>query len=339
MSDRFSIDIIICTFNNAGLLKQTLNALAGQRVSHSISWNVSVVNNNCTDNTAEVVSDFQQSTSLSLSMVVETRQGLTPARLCGVRNSSGDWIAFVDDDCLLAEDWIEEAARFAAEHPQCGAFGGKIILDWEEPPPQFVVNRRYAYAGKRFGDTPQMRSWLAGAGMILRRSALEQSGWVEKQLLEDRIGQVLVSGGDVEIGMRIAAHAEVWYTPTLKLHHVIPSRRMTREYLRRMVFGLGASRHNVAALTWNGSYLSWLLYSIVYAFGFALFGVAESVREAVWSGDGLDLKLGLGPARGWWAAVRSMWRMKTQERQSLLGALAKKPKPDHAFATVTVSSN
>ena len=337
--NEFSIDIVICTYNNAELLQQTLSALSNQKVSPGISWRVLVVNNNCTDDTEKLVESFQQSANFPLSMVVETRQGLTPARLCGVRNSFGNWIAFVDDDCLLAENWIEETARFASEHPRCGAFGGKIILDWQETPPPFVLNRRYAYAGKRLGDTPQKRSWLPGAGMVLRRSALEQSGWIENQLLEDRIGQVLVSGGDVEIGMRIYSHWEIWYAPGLELRHVIPSRRMTREYLRRMVFGLGASRHNVAALTWRGSYLSWLLYSVVYAVGFAIFGIAESVREAVWSGDTVDLKLGLGPARGWWAAVGSMWRMKSAERKSLLGALASKQNADHSFATVPMSSN
>jgi len=73
-------------------------------------------------------------------MVSETKQGKTPACLCGVKNSTGNWIAFVDDDCLLAENWVEEAARFALVHPDCGAFGGRVILDWELPLPAFVLN-------------------------------------------------------------------------------------------------------------------------------------------------------------------------------------------------------
>src|SRR6185503_17460593 len=114
--------------------------------------NVFVVNNNSTDDTTHVVKNFA-----NVRLLTERKQGLTAARVCGVANSSGEWVAFVDDDCLLAEDWVEQAARFASEHPECGAFGGKIVLDWECTPPAFVLNRRYAYAGKQFGDTEHQR--------------------------------------------------------------------------------------------------------------------------------------------------------------------------------------
>lgn len=86
-----------------------------------------------------------------MRMVSETKQGKTPACLCGVKNSTGNWIAFVDDDCLLAENWVEEAARFALVHPDCGAFGGRVILDWELPPPAFVLKYGYQFAQQDHG--------------------------------------------------------------------------------------------------------------------------------------------------------------------------------------------
>lgn len=176
--------------------------------------------------------------------------------------------------------------------------------------------------------------------MVVRRKALEACGWVEKQLLEDRIGERLVSGGDVEIGLRIARSYEIWYTPQCEIRHFIPTRRMSREYLRRMVFGLGASRHNVKALSWSGSYTSWLLYSFIYGIGFVLFGVAESIREAIYSGGTVDLSLGLGPARGWWAAMFAMMRMDSAERNLMLGALATLEKsPTQPLANLSMSEN
>jgi hypothetical protein len=70
---------------------------------------------------------------VSLERVSEPRQGLTPARRRGVVSTRCDWIAFVDDDCLLAEDGIDRAAVFAAAHTDCGAFSGKVILDVPGP--------------------------------------------------------------------------------------------------------------------------------------------------------------------------------------------------------------
>ncbi|HEX6899168.1 MAG TPA: glycosyltransferase [Thermoanaerobaculia bacterium] len=305
-----SIDLILCTYNNAALLDRALAAISGQKVSPGIDWRVVVVDNNCTDETPEVVAKHARSGAVSLRRISEPRQGLTPARLCGVRDTEGEWIAFVDDDCLLAEDWVEAAARFAAEHPACGAFGGQVVLEWEADPPPYALKRRYAYAGKRHGDTAHRRPWIAGAGMVVRRSALADCGWIAKQFLEDRIGKRTVSGGDMEIGLRIAARYEVWYNPDCRLRHVIPAHRLTREYLRRITFGLGASRHHAMALTWKGSYPAWLAYSALYSVGFAALGLFQSID---------DLRLAVSPVRGWWAAMGEMRRMDPAERRAMLG--------------------
>jgi glycosyltransferase involved in cell wall biosynthesis len=315
MERAISIDLILCTYNNAALLDRALAAISKQRVSSGTSWQVLVVDNNCTDQTPEVVEKYLRSGGIPLRIVREPKQGLTPARLCGVRNTEGEWIAFVDDDCLLAEDWIEQAARFAIEHPACGAFGGQVILDWETAPPPYAANRRYAYAGKVHGETAHRRPWLAGAGMVVRRAALADCGWIDKQFLEDRIGKRPVSGGDMEIGLRIAARHEVWYNPDCKLRHVVPERRMTRQYLRGITFGLGASRHNAMALTWKGSYPAWLAFSVIYSVGLGGLGMLQFFRDA-------DAPLAFNPVRGWWAAIGSMARMDPAERRELLGCAA-----------------
>ena len=310
MDRGISIDLVICTYDNAALLDRTLDAISRQRVSPDVRWQVLVVDNNCTDRTPEVVGRYLESGEIPLRRVHEPRQGLTPARLRGVESTGADWIAFVDDDCLLAEDWVEQAARFAAGNPECGAFGGQIILEWEADPPPYVASRRYAYAGKYHGDTAHRRPWIAGAGMVVRRAALAGCGWIDGQFLEDRIGKRPVSGGDMEIALRIAARYEVWYNPACKLRHVIPAHRMTRQYLERITFGLGASRHNAMALTWKGTYPAWLAYSVIYLLGFGGLGALRSIP---------DLPLAFSPVRGWWAAMGEMVRMDPVVRRRLLG--------------------
>lgn len=321
MKHRVSIDVVICTYNNAALLDATLDALARQHVSEEVDWEVLVVNNNCTDETPQVLERHR----LSLRTVVETRQGLTPARVRGVRETSRQWIAFVDDDCLLDENWIEQAAHFAAQHADCGAFGGQIIPRWEITPPPFVLSRRYAFACKYHGETAHRRPWLAGAGLVARREALVSCGWLDKQYLEDRKGGRLVSGGDMEIALRVGSMYELWYNPACKLQHVIPARRMSREYVRGVTRGLGASRHNAEALRWSGSYAAWVPYSAALALGFAARGVVELARDAATSG--VDLKTAFSPALGWCSAMWEMFRMDASERRELLGcALHREPR-------------
>jgi glycosyltransferase involved in cell wall biosynthesis len=320
MGCRIFIDLVICTYNNAALLDRTLETIARLRASPGVEWQVLVVNNNCTDETSEVVERHMSSGRIRLRALVEPRQGLTPARVCGVRNTSGEWIAFVDDDCLLAEDWIEQAARFASEHPECGAFGGQVIPEWEMSPPPYVLGHRYAYASKYHGETPHRRPWLAGAGMVVRREALVACGWLDRQFLEDRTGGRLVSGGDMEISLRVAAMYELWYNPSCKLRHVIPARRMSREYLRRVTRGLGASRHNAEALKWGGSYAGWLLYSAAFSLGFGARGALQLARGAFSSS--VDFSTAFSPVTGWCEAMWGMLRMDPALRRELIGCAA-----------------
>ncbi|HET6980358.1 MAG TPA: glycosyltransferase [Pyrinomonadaceae bacterium] len=320
MKHRVSIDVCICTYNNAVLLDATLDTIARQQVPEDVDWQVLVVNNNCTDETPQVLERHLR--ALPLRVVVETKQGLTPARVRGVRETSREWIAFVDDDCLLDENWVEQAAHFAAQHVECGAFGGQIVPHWETPPPPYVLSRRYAFAGKYHGETSHRRPWLAGAGLVARREALVSCGWLDKQYLEDRKGGQLVSGGDMEIALRVGSMYELWYNPACKLQHVIPERRMTREYVRGVTRGLGASRHNAEALKWSGSYAAWLPYSAALALGFGARGVLELARDAATSG--VDPKIAFSPAFGWCSAMWEMFRMDTSERRELLGCATRR---------------
>jgi len=249
------LSIIICTYNNARQLRDALAGIAAQRLGDGTALEIVVVDNNCTDDTAAVVDAFASANpALNARLVREARQGLTPARQCGVVNSTADWLAFVDDDCVLAPDWIEQALGFARQNPRCGAIGGRVILSYESPPDSYMHRYEWLMGHQDFGDDPQPVPSLVGAGMMLRRSALVDSGWVEKPLLGDRVANRMVSGGDVEIGLRIAAkNWELWYVPRCRLDHRIPKKRMRDGHLRRLAFGLGASEVLVKSLGWSGS--------------------------------------------------------------------------------------
>ena len=266
MSKLPPIDIVICTYNNAPLLDKALSALSQQKVPAELDWRVLVVDNNCTDNTQEVVENYRVLVGKipQLSTVSEAHQGLTYARNCGVQNIMADWIAFVDDDCFLAEDWVEQAAKFAAAHPDCGAFGGIVILDLETLLPKYVLNYGYSFAQQEHGPSLQKKSCLVRSGLVLNRAALAHTGWIDKPLLQDRIGTKLISGGDVEIALRIyGAGYDLWYTPDCKLRHFIPARHTSEKYLIDINYGLGTSQVLGDSLLWSGSYRDWLLKFII----------------------------------------------------------------------------
>lgn len=252
------IDVVICTYNNARLLDRVLGALARQHPP-GVSWAVLVVDNNCTDATASVVEQHAATGAVpGLRRVLEPEQGLTPARRRGVLATAAPWIAFVDDDCLLNEDWIAQAATFLRERPDIGGMGGRVVLDWEEKPPGYVFGYTGMLAEQDHGEEAKEVGSLAGAGMVVRREALHASGWLDRPLLDDRIGRSLVSGGDVELGLRVrAAGYALWYNPACTLRHLVGPHRTSRRYLARLNYGLGTSATLVSALVWETDYASW----------------------------------------------------------------------------------
>jgi glucosyl-dolichyl phosphate glucuronosyltransferase len=321
---RAIMDIIICTYNNADLLDKTLSSISLQEVPSDYSWAVIVVDNNCTDDTANVVDKYIDSGKiLNLRRISENKQGLTYARICGVKNTCSKWIAFVDDDCLLSQDWVYKAIKFTESHPRCGVFGGKVILDWEIPPTSIFVKHSKSFAASDRGENIEKLSHndyqIAGAGMVVRRLALEESGWLDKQFLCGREGSKLTAGDDSEIVLRIRnAGYELWYTPDCVLHHFIPTRRISETYLVNMFYGFGVSAPYIASMRWNKSYLIWFIFSLLRIIKGLLQTVAFTIRYLIHKDSKADALIFWNWTKGQIVALINILKMNHKERADWL---------------------
>jgi glucosyl-dolichyl phosphate glucuronosyltransferase len=313
-----SIDVVICTYNRAANLDEVLSALSRQSAD-GVNWSVLVVDNASTDPTAEIVEAHRSRRVLpGLRRVMEQQQGLTFARGRGVRETRAPWIAFVDDDNLLERGWLTAIARAIRSHPDAGGVGGRVVLDWEKPPPGFVTEFGFCFAEQELGTESCEAGSLVGAGMVVSRAALDKCGWIDRPLLADRVGNRLASGGDVEIAQRIrAAGYRLWFTPEAVLHHRIPSSRANWQYLLRVSYGLGGGAALMSALVWRDDWRSWHRAARQQAFkGFvhALLRYRRLIPILAW------LSFAIGFARG----VRTCAAVAPDERQALLGAAARK---------------
>jgi len=100
-----------------------------------------------------------------------------------------------------------------------------------------------ALAIRDFG--PQARQLIppaddppCGAGMTGRTDVFRQVLCDIGLALSGRKGKRLSSGEDTEIGLLIHRLGwEMWYTPTLRMSHVLPNSRLTHQYLQRLIAG------------------------------------------------------------------------------------------------------
>ncbi len=101
------ISIVICTYNRADLLKDCLASLTEQNASTD-QFEVLTINNNSTDHTVRVGTEFSASYA-HYRLITEEEQGLSRARNRGYKEAEADWLLYLDDDAIFPENLVERA--------------------------------------------------------------------------------------------------------------------------------------------------------------------------------------------------------------------------------------
>jgi glycosyltransferase involved in cell wall biosynthesis len=193
----------------------------------------------------------------------ENELGLTAARLHGIQESSSELLVFVDDDNLLAPDFLVQATAISARRPDLGAFGAGILEpEFEVQPPvklrpflgMLALRReRSALWSCNTIDT-RCRPW--GAGLCATRCVAN----FYRQLIPDlgitavldRRGKQLFSGGD-DLFSRVAAEFGLGFGvfPELCVTHLISGGRLNPHYLVRLIHDHALS-HGVLDYMFDG---------------------------------------------------------------------------------------
>ena len=240
--------LILCTHNpRMDYLQRALAALRDQTLPKS-EWELLVIDNRSTDPLAN---------RLNLGwhpqgrIVREEEIGLARARLCGIKESRGEVLVFSDDDNVLDPGYLAEGLRIAEAWPRLGAWGGSIVPEFEVQPPDHlrphlkmlalreVTQPRWA----NVWDCKDAEPW--GAGLcIRRRAALAYCDFYEKSRIriDGRSGKLLSAGEDSEISfVTCSLGLGMGVFPSLKVVHLIPSRRLDEAYLAGIAQGLETS--------------------------------------------------------------------------------------------------
>lgn len=250
------LTIAIPTFNGAQRLPLVLEKLRSQVNVEAIAWEIVVVDNNSCDETAALVQQYQATWDLPVPLryCFEANQGIAFARQRAIEEAKGALVGFLDDDNIPAVDWVAAACAFAQSHPQVGAFSGQIHGDFEVVPPAefgkiqaFLAIRQHGSQPWRF--SPEKLQLPPGAGLVVRRAA-----WLAcvptRTALAGRVGQQMLAGDDYEALLYLhKAGWEIWYTPTMQMHHRIPRQRLERDYLLKLARGTGLSTCQLCLVT------------------------------------------------------------------------------------------
>ncbi len=299
------ITVAICTWNRARLLDQTLAEFAHLKVPHGIQWEIVLVDNNCTDDTANVVKRHAQ--SLPIRFVEETQQGHSHARNRAVKEARGELILWTDDDVRVSSNWVTEYVAAARTYPDAGYFGGRIT-PWfsnELTPKKCELIRNNLellapiFSLKDYGTDVrifQSNEGPFGANMGFRKELLM------KYPFDPKFGRVkfgLIGADEVSVlrAMQNDGISGVW-VGTTEVQHYIPADRSTYGHFWRYFGALGRTQVRLEGAEQTATFCGWPRWALIKGYRASLCAWFKRTKgDARWLSDYLLAAKLLGYAR------------------------------------------
>ena len=226
-------------------LEQTLAGLENQTLAKD-DWELVLVDNRSEPPLS--AEKLKLSRFCRYRLIQENRLGLLYARMSGIRNATAEIVTFCDDDMVLDSEFLRTALKEFDQSATLGNLSGKITLTCESPPDGWTSEFWGLLAARDFGDERVIvANWsgrypveaFGGGGSCFRRrlleeivAGLEQNG---DGAIVGRTGRSLASGEDNVFVLECLRRGwNVAYQPLLRVEHLIPSRRLERDYLAKI---------------------------------------------------------------------------------------------------------
>ncbi len=175
--------------------------------------------------------------------------GVSAARNAGAAAARTAYIAYIDDDAIPAEDWIEAILDALTRHPgPIAVLGGRILPKWEAPLPIWwpeslvgvlsIITHEGEGAYRSLDLPPGLEPYAAN--MVVHVPSLRAHGGFGQGI--GRIGGALLSDEEVQIAWRLQdAGLEVRYDSRILVFHQIQARRLNPAWLLSRLYWQGAS--------------------------------------------------------------------------------------------------
>lgn len=115
------ISVVITTRNRASDLRHCLGSLVGQTVAPD---ELLIIDNNSDDETAQIVANFAQAVTFEVRYILQKKVGYPHVYNRGLVEAKGNFVAFIDDDCLAHPRWFERLKFITLHFPQLAAISG-----------------------------------------------------------------------------------------------------------------------------------------------------------------------------------------------------------------------
>ncbi len=120
-----TISVVICFYREGSILKETITSVLNQSFT---DWELVLVDNNATEETREVATDYAKNFPGRIRIVHEPEQGICSARNKGITESAGEYIALIDGDDMMRPDRLERQLERILKNPGISIVGSHFDL-------------------------------------------------------------------------------------------------------------------------------------------------------------------------------------------------------------------
>ncbi len=166
------ISVVVCCYRGEETIQNCLNGLIQQDLPQD-KFEVILVDDGSLDSSSEKIKEFLQNNPKQTSNFFYKRkenEGLSIARNFGIINSIGEYIVFIDEDCIPCQDYLTVITKHFSSHAGVNCLGGEVdLLNDQDYFPRIIQ-------ASMFSSYMKGKTSIIGTNMAFRRSILLKVG-------------------------------------------------------------------------------------------------------------------------------------------------------------------
>jgi glycosyltransferase involved in cell wall biosynthesis len=206
-TDTTAVSVVVATRNRSGRLKAMLDSLRAQTLARDC-FEVIVVDDASDDGTPELLEDEQRRADLRLRFIQRRSNGGPGcARNDGWRAATAPLVAFIDDDCVASQHWLEAGVHACERSP------GAIVQGVTEPDPvEEALAGPFSYTVR----VPKLGPYYETCNIFYPRSLLEALDGFDSEAFPG------IYGEDIDLAWRaIESGAPTVFAPEAHVTHAV----------------------------------------------------------------------------------------------------------------------
>jgi len=177
------VSVIIPTYNRAAFVCEAINSVFSQTFK---DYEVIIVDDGSTDNTKEVLNSYCR----NIKYVFQENQGASAARNTGLKQSKGNYIAFLDSDDMWLPSKLQKQVNILDRHENVGLVYSNIAYCDELGNIQSVASKSKMFLSGYLFKEVLLRKVMCGypPTWLIRKTCFDAIGYFDTSLKmsEDR---------------------------------------------------------------------------------------------------------------------------------------------------------